>query len=80
MPKPEAAPAAREQAPADRNQLEIIRFPTREAHRQAIRVLVECGKLNYATNEPNVWTVTTDVVRALQEKQVSFEWLTGNQT
>ena len=64
----------------DRNQLEIIRFPTREDRRQAIRVLVECGKLDYATNQPNVWTVSTEVVRILQEKQVSFEWMTGNHT
>ncbi len=62
----------------DRNRLELIRFATREARRQAISVLVACGKFAGSASDPDVWNVRTDVVRALLAENVPFEWLTRN--
>jgi hypothetical protein len=79
MPKPDGMLAGQEQDPTTgRDRLEIIRFPSREARRQAIRVLVECGKFEGSASDPNVWSVRTDVVRALLMANVLFEWLTRN--
>lgn len=64
----------------DRNRLEIVRFPSDEARIQAIDVLLARGKLSLSTSEPNVWSVRTDVVRALMSASVPFEWLTRNLT
>jgi hypothetical protein len=61
-----------------RNRLEVIRFATRDARRQAIRVLVNRGQYELSANDPDVWSVRTDVVRALLAENVSFEWLTRN--
>jgi hypothetical protein len=61
-----------------RNRLEVIRFASRDARRQAIRVLVHRGQYELTANDPNVWSVRTDVVRALLAENVSFEWLTRN--
>jgi hypothetical protein len=77
MQRTEASP---EHAPLERDQLEVIHFPTREARRQAIRVLVERGRLEFSTDALNVWTVKTNVVRVLQENAVPFEWVTRNRT
>jgi hypothetical protein len=63
---------------AGRNRLEMIRFSSRDARRQAIRVLLECGKYEGSASDPNVWSVRTDVVRALLQANVPFEWLTRN--
>jgi hypothetical protein len=79
MQGPDVLPAAQEQDPtAGRNRLEMIRFSSREARRQAIRVLVECGKYEGSASDPNVWSVRTDVVRALLKANVPFDWLTRN--
>ncbi len=79
MPKPDAAPVAHEQDPtAGRDRLELIRFSSREARRQAIRVLLACGKYEGSAQDPNVWSVRTEVVRALLAADVPFEWLTRN--
>jgi hypothetical protein len=79
MPNPDAHPATQGQDPtAGRNRLEMIRFASREARREAIRVLLECGKFEGPASAPNVWSVRTDVVRALLEAKVPFEWLTRN--
>ena len=79
MSKPDTLPVAQEHDPtAGRNRLEMIRFSSREARRQAIRVLLECGKYEGSASDPNVWNVRTDVVRALLQASVPFEWLTRN--
>jgi hypothetical protein len=59
-----------------RNRLELIRFTSREARVQAFNVLIERGHGNVSANDPNVWSVRTDVVRALLGAGVEFEWLT----
>ena len=60
-----------------RDHLEIIRFPSDEARRQAYGALIESGKkLSYSTSEINVWNVRTDVVRALLAAKVPFDWVT----
>ena len=74
-PRKQAQPA---EIDSRRNRLEIIRFTSQEARRQAIRVLVQRGQYELSANEPDVWSVRTDVVRALLEENVSFEWLTRN--
>ena len=79
MQQPDALAAAQEQDPtAGRNRLEMIRFASREARRQAIRVLLACGKYEGSASDPNVWSVRTEVVRALLQANVPFEWLTRN--
>jgi len=79
MHKPDALLPPQEQDPTvGRNRLEMIRFPSQEARRQAIRVLIECGKYEGSASDPNVWSVRTEVVRALLQANVSFEWLTRN--
>jgi hypothetical protein len=62
----------------ERNRLEIIRFASREDCRQAIGVLMECGLLDFTSTAVNQWSVRTDVVRALRQSEVPFEWLTEN--
>jgi hypothetical protein len=59
-----------------RNRLEVIRFASREDCSRAIGVLVERGMLNFSSTTVNQWAVQTDVVRALRESGVPFEWLT----
>jgi hypothetical protein len=80
MEQPEALAAGQQQGPnAGRNRLEMIRFPSREARREAIRVLLACGKYEGSASDPNVWSsVRTEVVRALLHANVPFEWLTRN--
>lgn len=61
----------------DRDHLEIVRFPSDEARRHAYRALIDSGKkLSFSTSQINVWSVRTDVVRALVAAGVPFEWLT----
>lgn len=60
----------------DRNQMELIRFPSADAQRQAIGVLMERGMLNFSAHELDEWLVRTDVARKLRELGVPFEWLT----
>jgi hypothetical protein len=79
MQRPDGLPAGQEQDPiTGRDRLEIIRFSSREARRQAIRVLVACGKYEGSASDPNVWSVRMDAVRALLKANVPFEWLTRN--
>src|SRR5262245_29337609 len=61
-----------------RNRLEIIRFSSPEARRQAFRVMIDRGQGELTATDPNVWSVRTDLVRALLEENVPFEWLTRN--
>jgi hypothetical protein len=77
--EPPPLPAA-ERPPAgsdpDLNRLEIIRFTTADAQRQAIRVLMDRGMLNFSAHREEEWLVRTPVARKLRELGVPFEWLT----
>ena len=63
---------------AHRNRLEIIRFACPEHRRQAIRILVQRGEYELSANDPDIWNVRTNVVRALLQEHIPFEWLTHN--
>lgn len=60
----------------DRNRLEIIRFGSDDDQVRAIDALIARGKLSFSTSQLNVWSVRTEVVRALSAANVPFEWLT----
>ena len=60
----------------DRERLEILRFGSAEAQRQAIRALMERGMLNFTSNREEEWLVQTSAARKLREVGVPFEWLT----
>jgi hypothetical protein len=60
----------------ERNRVEIIRFPSADAQRQAIGALVEYGMLNFTAYRQDEWLVWTPVARALRQLGVPFEWLT----
>jgi hypothetical protein len=62
----------------ERNRLEIIRFASPEAMKQAIRVLLDCGMLNFTSYRQEEWLVQTPIARKLRERGVPFEWLTEN--
>jgi hypothetical protein len=62
----------------ERNRLEIIRVASREDCHRAIGVLMERGLLAFASTAVNQWSVRTDVVRALRQNEIPFEWLTEN--
>jgi hypothetical protein len=77
MPNSKAAPAVREPDPtAGRDRLEILRFASADAQRQAIRALLEYGMLNFTSHREDEWLVRTPVARKLRELGVPFEWLT----
>lgn len=61
---------------ADRERLEILRFASAEAQRQAIRALLQRGMLNFTSNKEEEWLVLTSIARKLRELGVPFEWLT----
>ena len=60
----------------DRERLEILRFDSADAQRQAIHALMERGMLNFTSNTEEEWLVRTSVARKLRELGVPFEWLT----
>ena len=60
----------------DRNRLDIIRFATADNQRQAIRVLMDRGLLNFSSHCEEEWLVRTPIARKLRELGVPFEWLT----
>lgn len=62
----------------ERNRVELIRFASREDCRRAIGVLMERGLLNFTSTRVNQWSVKTEVVRALRQSEIPFEWLTEN--
>jgi hypothetical protein len=76
MNKANGARAEQESVPADRDRLEVIRFHSDDAERQAIGVLRERGMLNLSSHRLDEWVVRTGVVRKLRELGVPFEWLT----
>ena len=61
---------------ADRQRLEILRFGSADAQRQAIRALMERGMLNFTSDREEEWLVQTSVARKLRELGLPFEWLT----
>jgi hypothetical protein len=61
---------------AERERLEVLRFDSADAQRQAIRALMERGMLNFTSNREEEWLVRTSVARKLRELGVPFEWLT----
>ena len=60
----------------DRDRLEVIRFASADAQRQAIGALMDCGMLNFSSHRLDEWLVRTPVARKLRELGVPFEWLT----
>jgi hypothetical protein len=71
------APAVNQNgAVADRERLEVLRFASADAQRQAIRALLERGMLNFTSNKEEEWLVRTSIARKLRELGVPFEWLT----
>ncbi|MCI0464984.1 MAG: hypothetical protein L0Z62_49310 [Gemmataceae bacterium] len=77
MQNPDAAPEVQEtDAAAGRNRLEIIRFATADAQRQAIGALLERGMLNFTSYCEEEWLVRTSIARQLRQLGVPFEWLT----
>jgi hypothetical protein len=62
--------------PDGRNRLEIIRFASADAQRQAIGVLMERGMLNFTSYCEEEWLVSTAVARQLRALGVPFVWLT----
>lgn len=76
MPQPPSAPGvSNNEIAAGRNRLEIIRFLTADAQRQAIRALMDCGMLNFTSYSEEEWLVQTPVARALRDLGIPFEWL-----
>ena len=77
MPPADAALAMQEHDPtAGRDRLEIIRFPSTDARRQAIGALLDYGMLNFTSYSEEEWLVHTPVARKLRQIGVPFEWLT----
>jgi hypothetical protein len=72
---PPISPTANGAVP-DRQRLEILRFGSADAQRQAIHALMERGMLNFTSNREEEWLVQTSVARKLRELGVPFEWLT----
>jgi hypothetical protein len=77
MQKPKAHSTVPGDVPAaERDRLEIIRFASAEARRQAIAALIDYGMLNFTSYCEEEWLVRTPVARKLRELGVPFEWLT----
>jgi len=59
---------------------EVIRFPSDEECRKAIKVLIDLHERHTfnSYNDPNEWWLYTDTVRKLKEHGVQFQWLTEN--
>lgn len=71
-----AASANQNGAVTDRERLEVLRFASADAQRQAIRALLERGMLNFTSSKEEEWLVRTSIARKLRELGVPFEWLT----
>jgi hypothetical protein len=77
MPPADAARAVQEHDPTDgRALLEIIRFRSTDARRQAIGALLDYGMLNFTSYSDEEWLARTPVARKLRQFGVPFEWLT----
>jgi hypothetical protein len=62
----------------ERDRLEIIRFSSDDAQRQAIGVLLDRGMLNFSSHKEDEWLVRTPIAQKLREVGVPFEWLSEN--
>jgi hypothetical protein len=68
MHKPDVPHTDQERNTADgRDRLEILRFASADAQRQAIRVLIDCGMLNFSSNREEEWLIRTPIARKLRE-------------
>jgi hypothetical protein len=67
---------AQQDGALDRNRLEVIRFASAQARRQAIRALLDYGMLNFTSYQDDEWLVRTSIARKLRDLGVPFEWLT----
>jgi hypothetical protein len=77
MKNRDTAPAVPEQdVTAGRDRLEIIRFASADARRQAIGALLDYGMLSFTSYRDEEWLVRTPVARKLRALGVPFEWLT----
>jgi hypothetical protein len=77
METPNTAPSLQQKpSPDGRDRLEILRFSSEDAQRQAIRVLLDYGMLNFTSYREEEWLVRTSVARKLRELGVPFDWLT----
>ena len=77
MPHADAGRAMQERGPTDgRDRLEIIRFPSRDARRQAIGALLDYGMLYFTSYSEEEWLVRTPVARKHRQLRVPFAWLT----
>ena len=74
--KTSSANRAANESIVDRDRLEILRFDSADAQREAIRELLERGMLNFTSNREDEWLVRTSIARKLREVGVPFEWLT----
>ena len=72
-PTPDTAP---KDGLPEKNRLELIRFPSKEARVKAIGALLEYGMLNFTSYRDDEWFVQTPIARALRALGVPFEWLT----
>jgi hypothetical protein len=71
------SPALHEHDPTEgRDRLEVIRFLSTDARRQAIGALMDYGMLNFTSYSEEEWLVRTPVARKLRQLGVPFEWLT----
>lgn len=68
MKRANTTPDAQRKIPAaERNRLEIIRFASADARRQAIRLLLDYGMLNFTSYSEEEWLVLTPVALKLRE-------------
>jgi hypothetical protein len=63
---------------AERDRLEVIRFASADARREAIGALIDYGMLNFTSYSEDEWLVRTPVARKLRELGVPFDWPTEN--
>ena len=69
MPRADAAPGMQEHDPTDgRDRLEVIRFRSPDARRQAIGALLDYGMLNLTSYSEEEWLVRTPVARKLRRR------------
>jgi hypothetical protein len=81
MQKPEASPVVSNNEPAPgRNRREVIRFPSVEERRKALKVLMDLREQHQFSvyEDPNEWWLYTNTLRKLREGGVRFQWLTEN--
>lgn len=77
IPKPAALASGPDNVAAgERDRLEVIRFPSAGAPRQAIGTLIDYDMLNFTSHSDEERLVRTPVARKLRELGVPFDWPT----